>query len=210
MSRRTSARQEIASGSVLRHPVVYTQDGCLQHRNIASGGSKNSLERPERLNAVNLGISAIFARLEETSASTPAGSRRNSAPKVEKGQGGHDPFTIVRSTASLVTIPEHPAARDVLHIKSEEPGDMTYAETLEMWCKESRQKIVQRQREVPPEYEGDLYRRFLGDQRGSGIANVRILQYAQSPSRRSNVHLAPSVKRWTPFHSRQKLHQRCL
>ena len=115
------------------------------------------MERPERLYAVNLGLSAIYARLEESYAE--AGPHTSKSSKNENDI--HTPFTVIRSTASLETIPDHPAARDVLHIKSEdEPDSLTYAEMLEIWSKDSRAKIVQKQREVPEAFEADLYCKF--------------------------------------------------
>lgn len=147
--------------------IVYTQDVCLQHRNIASGGAKSSLERPERLHAVNISLAAIYSRIEEIISADPSRhtttskSKGRKAPRLRAEAAPAAPFTILRSTALLDEIPLHPAARDVLYIKNE-PGDdgerrLTYAETLELWCKESRQKIVQRQREIPEGLEQDLY-----------------------------------------------------
>ena len=150
--------------------IVYTQDACLQHRNIRSGGAKNSLERPERLHAVNVGVAAVYARIEEAIIAKTScrratvKSRTREAPQgEEEGSTPNPPFTIVRSTASLVDIPLHPAARDVLHIKSEESEGrtQTYSETLELWCRESRQKIVSGQRELPEDCELDLYCEYM-------------------------------------------------
>ena len=149
------------SSTKVGRAIAYTQDACLQHRNIAVGGAKRSLERPERLQAVNVGIAAIYARLEEAAASRqPAQKAKTRKTAKSIGEISPTPFAIVRSTKSLVEIPSHPAARDVLHIKTEDDEEraLTYAETLALWCKESRQKIVQRQRELPKELEADLYR----------------------------------------------------
>lgn len=108
------------------------------------------MERPERLHAVNLGLAAIYARLEE--------SRVGEVHSSEAEADHAAPFTIIRSTETLNTIPDHPAARDVLHIKWEdEPGSRTYAESLEDWCKHSRTRIGQKQRELPEQFEQDLY-----------------------------------------------------
>lgn len=130
-----------ASDTPRRRPIIYTQDACLRHRNIATGDNKNTLERPERLYAVNVGVAAIYARLEEARLA------------VEETDA---PLTIVRSTATMESIPEHPAACTVLHIEREDGS--TYAKVLEEWCKQSQKKITRREREVPPEFEHDLYR----------------------------------------------------
>ena len=142
--------------------IAFTQDACLQHRNISSGGPKNSLERPERLQAVNVGLGAIYSRLEEATSTCRTETKtktRRSTKSDSKPSHPIAPFTIVRSTASLGEIPLHPAARDVLHIKTEEDEErvLTYAETLELWCKESRQKIAHGRRELPDHFEADLY-----------------------------------------------------
>lgn len=44
--------------------AVFLQDACLKHRFIRSRDSSNIVERPERLRAVKLGVSAAIARLE--------------------------------------------------------------------------------------------------------------------------------------------------
>ena len=151
------SRAKIISGRA----VAFTQDACLQHRNITAGGAKTSLERPERLQAVNVGFAAIYSRIEEaisTRQATTKGKTRRSV-KSSSREDSAIPFTIVRSTKSLDEIPLHPAARAVLHIKSEDnERKPTYAETLQLWCKESRQKIVQGKREIPDGLEADLYR----------------------------------------------------
>jgi hypothetical protein len=148
------------SESALVRPIIFTQDACLQHRNIKSdaSGRNHCLERPERLHAVNIGIAAAFTRLEEACKMRSSGSKSS---KRSVHTGDDVPFTIVRSTASLASIQDHPAARAVLHIKDEDdPEALSYAESLELWCKESRNKIVRGLREVPPEFDADLYRRY--------------------------------------------------
>lgn len=140
-----------------RQPVLFLQDSCLQHRNIRS--SRTFLERPERLRAVNFGIAATYARLEDAiqnlKASKVSSSRRTAA---SRDTGEVVPLTIIRSTATVDSIMNHPAAHTVLHIKKEEdPNSPTYAEELEKWCFESRQKIVKGERELPAGLEGDLY-----------------------------------------------------
>ncbi|GJE96971.1 arginase/deacetylase [Phanerochaete sordida] len=141
-----SSRVAAQEGFQKRRPIVYTQDACLMHTNIAPGGAKRSLERPERLYAVNAGVAAIYSRLEEAGATASSSST---------DEDDNAPFTIVRSTATIENIPEHPAACTVLHIKSEDGP--TYAQVLEDWSQQSRQMIAHRQRELPPHLEQDLY-----------------------------------------------------
>ena len=133
-----------ASDRPRRRPIIYTQDACLRHRSIATGSNEGILERPQRLYAVNAGVAAIYARLEEA--------------RVAEDETDA-PLTIVRSTATVESIPEHPAACTVLHIKREDSS--TYTEKLEEWCKQSRKKITRCEREVPSEFEPDLYRGHL-------------------------------------------------
>ncbi|EKM52217.1 uncharacterized protein PHACADRAFT_164147 [Phanerochaete carnosa HHB-10118-sp] len=132
-----------------RRAIVYTQDACLTHRNIAIGDDKSRLERPERLYAVNVGVGAIYARLEEA-----AGHSSSRSGRVSEDDD-HGPFTIVRSTETIQDIPERSAACTVLHIKPEDGP--TYAQVLEEWCKQSRQRIMHRERELLYEFEEDLY-----------------------------------------------------
>lgn len=146
-----TARQS-STDPVRRRAIVYTQDGCLTHRNISKGGAKHSLERPERLYAVNAGVAAIYARLEDAASQDASRSGSVDAGSADAAEA---PFTIVRSTARIHSIAEHPAACTVLHIKPEDGP--TYAQVLEEWCKLSRQRITHGERELPPEFEQDLY-----------------------------------------------------
>src|SRR5713226_6672412 len=60
--------------------TIFLQDACLQHKYIRTKDSSHIVERPERLRAVKIGLSAAISRLEEslpvvTSASTTTTTR---------------------------------------------------------------------------------------------------------------------------------------
>lgn len=127
-------------------PLLYVQHACLLHRNVRAKDSKevaNASERPERLHCINVGVATLFSRLEE---------------KIPKSVQSPSPIRIVRSTATVKSIPDHVAARTILHFKTEEDqATPTYAETLRRLCKESRTKS---NTPVQPGLEADLYRRL--------------------------------------------------
>ena len=80
-------------------PAVFLQNACLAHRFMRTKQDRQGnvveqyldhVERPERLRAINIGLSALWARLESSSQ-----RHRSSAISV------NIPFTIVRSSASV-------------------------------------------------------------------------------------------------------------
>ncbi|PPR03751.1 hypothetical protein CVT26_005791 [Gymnopilus dilepis] len=60
--------------------AIFIQNACLQHRYIRSKDKSNIVERPERLRAVNIGLAAAVARLEELFSSADAAK---SSPKIK-------------------------------------------------------------------------------------------------------------------------------
>lgn len=132
-------------------PVVYLQNACLLHRNPrnkVSPEATNASERPERLHFANAGLASLYARLEDEDAST---SSSHEEPLIR----------VIRSNATVESIPDHQAAAAILHVKTEtNSSGSPYAETLKALCDESQAKIRARERELPPEYEEDLYREF--------------------------------------------------
>ena len=60
--------------ATMARTAVFLQKACLQHRYIRSRDNSNIVERPERLRAVNIGLAAAIARLEEHLPSPPPAS----------------------------------------------------------------------------------------------------------------------------------------
>ncbi|KAH9891788.1 Arginase/deacetylase [Cubamyces lactineus] len=151
--------------------AVFLQKACLQHRYIRTRDNSHIVERPERLRAVNVGLAAAVARLEET---TPAASNSTtgaSSSAVSTKQEEEDELTqalgklqiassspqgsvsFVHSDAS-VDLLNHPAIKFV-------HGDIerdVYLETLKLWAKDSQDKVAKGESEIPAGYsQGDLY-----------------------------------------------------
>lgn len=152
---------------------VFIQNACLQHRYIRSKDTSNIFERPERLRAVTIGLSAAIARLEGLSNSTTTpeltttSESSNKEPdtddladvmnklKIDSQLSTHQsPVSIIESQAT-VDILNHPAVKFV-------HGDIerdVYLENLTAWAKESYQKISKGESEIPEGLsQGDLYR----------------------------------------------------
>ncbi|KAL0961225.1 hypothetical protein HGRIS_006192 [Hohenbuehelia grisea] len=143
---------------------VFLQNACFNHRFIRSRDTSNIVERPERLRAVLLGVTAALSRLDEE-------AERNSTYKPDEnkdpesdiiasmnrmilnrdGQGAA--LTIHRSTAS-VDLLNHLAVK---FIHGDIEGD-TYLENLKLWAAQSRDKVENGQSEIPDGLsQGDLY-----------------------------------------------------
>ncbi|KAG2009625.1 histone deacetylase clr3 [Coprinopsis cinerea AmutBmut pab1-1] len=151
---------------------VFLQNACLQHRYIRDQDLSNVVERPERLRAVNIGLAAAIAHLEELleDTATPNGSATAEYStdetdlaaalgkmKLESADGAGG------STSSKIPIVQSQATVDLLNnaavkfIHGDIDGDV-YLGTLKKWAKESTDKIAQGGSEIPEGYsQGDLY-----------------------------------------------------
>ncbi|KAF8962998.1 histone deacetylase complex protein [Flammula alnicola] len=150
----------------LKNSAIFIQNACLQHRYIRSKDMSNIVERPERLRAVSVGLSAAIARLEELfSSRTTAAAKAESDPddlaevmdklKLDSGfpTASRSPVAIVQSQAS-VDILSHPAVK---FVHGDIEGDV-YLESLAKWIKESHDKVTKGESEIPEGYsQGDLY-----------------------------------------------------
>ena len=159
------------------HPTeetaVFLQDICLQHRFIRSRDTSAIVERPERLRAVNIGLAAAIAHLEETLAATkiepvdtlPVASASDdlvaALGRMNLAQGGDplesqsSPVSVIKSTAS-VDMFNHPAVK---FIHGDVDGDV-YLENLRAWARDSHDKILKGESEIPDGLsQGDLYRK---------------------------------------------------
>ncbi|KXN84336.1 Histone deacetylase HOS3 [Leucoagaricus sp. SymC.cos] len=144
--------------------AVFLQDACLQHKYIRSKDKSNVVERPERLRAVNVGISGAIARLE--SIQVDKLNRQGTTDgdvgelvdvlgkmRISTGDTASSVVQIVKSQAS-VDILNNPAVKFV-------HGDIErdlYLENLKKWARNSWEEILQGHSEIPQGLaQGDLY-----------------------------------------------------
>ena len=123
---------------ILPPPKVFLQDTCSKHKYIRSRDLSGVYERPERLQAAYMVISAAYSRLE--TAYSP------SSPRL--------PFEIIKSSASIKF--DHLA---VSYIHGQDNG--AYLHNLSRWAEESKDRIAKGMLEIPDslkELEDDLYR----------------------------------------------------
>ena len=150
---------------------IFIQNACLQHRYIRTKDLSTIVERPERLRAVNIGLSAAIARLEELFLTEINVTSRSHLVKDEadnpndliedmskltlsqKSLSAPSPVTITNSQAT-VDLLNHPAVK-FIH------GDIdrdVYLENLRKWASESIDKIKKGESEIPDNFlQGDLY-----------------------------------------------------
>ena len=127
---------------ILPPPRIYLQETCAKHQFIRSRDFSGIYERPERLRAAYLGVSAAYARLESAfSRTSPIASRQ--------------PFEIIKSAASVDF--DHLAVKYV-----HATDDGTYLDNLSRWARESKARIARGESELPDtlkDLEDDLYRK---------------------------------------------------
>ena len=145
--------------------AIFLQDACYLHRYIRSSDLSTIVERPERLRAVKLGISAAIARLEEAShlstniqqSDSLAAAGDDLAAALEKldllTERKVDVVDIIRSNA-VVDLLNHEAVK---FVHGDIEGDV-YLEKLVTLAKDSGDKIANGESEIPSGLsQGDLY-----------------------------------------------------
>ena len=154
----------------LRSSSIFLQNACLQHRYIRSKDLSSIVERPERLRAVNIGLSAAIARIEELFASLNTERSLTAEPDTDDLAAVMDKLKLDSSSPSTTSTPvlivnsqassnilSHPAVK---FVHGDIDGDV-YLENLSKWIKESHDKISEGGSEIPEGYsQGDLYREF--------------------------------------------------
>ncbi|KIL66821.1 hypothetical protein M378DRAFT_160323 [Amanita muscaria Koide BX008] len=165
---------------------VFIQDACYLHQFIRSRATSHIVERPERLRAVMIGVSASIARLEEAlTPSTPSISPTLSASILSGGTTseqastetedieaamGRMALTQQQQTPTVDINPNIPATIvhsqaivDLLNhpavkfIHGDVDGDV-YIQNLIRWAQESADKVEKGESEIPPGLsQGDLY-----------------------------------------------------
>ncbi|KAK7048838.1 histone deacetylase HOS3 [Favolaschia claudopus] len=151
----TSDTSATTSGTSPLKPAIFLQDACFQHRYIRSRDLSAIVERPERLRAVTIGISAAISRLEGVpNQPKPELDPDDLASQLARLNIQPDiPVTIIQSSASI-DILSHPAVK---YVHGDVDGDV-YLENLVRWIKESKEKVEKEESEIPSNLsQGDLY-----------------------------------------------------
>lgn len=159
----------------IKETAIFVQDACLQHRFIRSRDTSAIVERPERLRAVNIGLAAAMAHLEISDNATKGELNENTtssaesaaddlvaalgrinlaAPVADPLETQSIPVSVVKSLAT-VDMFSHPAVK---FIHGDIDGDV-YLENLKTWARDSHDKILKGESEIPEGLaQGDLYR----------------------------------------------------
>lgn len=172
----------------LKQSAIFLQKACIQHRYIRNQDLSNVVERPERLRAVNIGLAAAVAHLEELLNLSSSGARDE--PKATL-----DPNDLAAALGQLnltssaqassrsdaepgrfsVPIIQSDARVDILRnqavkfIHGDIDGDV-YLETLSKWVRESLERITRGESEIPEGYsQGDLYCESSSDSYNSAL-----------------------------------------
>ncbi|KAF5317544.1 hypothetical protein D9619_013147 [Psilocybe cf. subviscida] len=163
----------------LKNTAIFLQNACLHHRFIRSKASSDIVERPERLRAINIGLSAAIARLEPVFQPLPVGAAPSTSAVGSSAAGINDlaevmnklridatptagaghvtpsrsPVTIVQSDAQIDML-AHPAVK---FVHGDIDGDV-YLENLSKWIRESQDNVSKGGSEIPEGLsQGDLY-----------------------------------------------------
>jgi histone deacetylase HOS3 len=98
-----------------RRTGIFLQDACFLHRFIRSRINTNIVERPERLRAVMVGLSAAVARLEEAllgsnlNLAVTGASRGTAPPEADVAKAGSDAGTdALEAALDRMTITQPP------------------------------------------------------------------------------------------------------
>jgi histone deacetylase HOS3 len=176
----SAARASVSTTpELLKHTAIFLQNACLHHRFIRSKATSDIVERPERLRAINVGLSAAIARLEPLFQPLPGGDVPNTSA-IGSSTGINDladvmnklhldatPTTGADPTRSPVTIVQSDAMIDMLanpavkFVHGDIDGDV-YLENLSKWIRESQDKVANGGSEIPEGLsQGDLYCEFV-------------------------------------------------
>lgn len=139
---------------------IFLQDACYQHRFIRSPDLSAIVERPERLRALKIGLSAAIARLEDLISPSTTQSAKvddDELTSALNNLGLQDKETnvvyLIKSTKTIDLLNNE--AVKFIH------GDINrdiYLENLIEWAKESLKKIEKGESEIPSNLsQGDLY-----------------------------------------------------
>lgn len=139
-------------------PRIYLQEACLKHRYIRGRDTTDVYERPERIRAINIGLGALYARLEEANGFYPSQSENSRIPAnaSASSSAAPGPLTLVRSAAKLDM--RNDKAALAIHSGTEEDGKKwALVDDIEEWCAKSISEIQRNGSEIPEGFEQDLY-----------------------------------------------------
>lgn len=141
--------------------AIFLQDACYLHRFVRSADLSAIVERPERLRAVKLGVSAAIALLEEASHMPAKPTASASGDDLAAAMEKLDLLTDAR--VEVVDIINSGAAVDILNhaavkfVHGDIEGDV-YLEKLVALSRDSADKISSGESEIPSDLsQGDLY-----------------------------------------------------
>lgn len=172
--------------------AIFLQDACYQHRYIRSRDTSAIVERPERLRAVALGLSAAMARIQDsrpqdrknildtTNIANSDVETDDLAAALDRMKLAVDPSSPIRivKTSASVNLLDNPAVK---FVHGDIDGDV-YLENLKEWAKTSRDKISGGGSEIPEGLpQGDLYRKLIVP--SSSLTCLRLILYGYSLSR---------------------------
>jgi histone deacetylase HOS3 len=148
----------------LKKSAIFLQNACLQHRYIRSQDLSNIVERPERLRAVNIGLAAAISHLEDLLPDASGNNNTTTPPDPNDLAAALNKMTLESESKSLkIPVIQSEAKVDILQnpavkfIHGDIDGDV-YLETLQEWVKQSLDKIIEGESEIPEGYsQGDLY-----------------------------------------------------
>ena len=143
---------------------IFIQDACYQHRFIRSNDLSSIVERPERMRAVKIGLSAAISRLEEAVLSNRSNSTHDKPAPDSDIIDAFQSLDITQETRpNVVQIVNSNSSINILNNKAVKfvHGDIegdVYLENLTKWVKESSEKIKVGESEIPSHLsQGDLY-----------------------------------------------------
>ena len=153
-------------------PQVFLQERCYGHRYIRSRDLSAIVERPERLRAIALGLSAAIARLEDEATALASngqptinsfssdGDQLTRALSQLEISGGSPtlPCAIIHSNAH-VDLLSHPATLFVHANPQYQAGSPSmYLPALKDWATRSEDNVAKGESEIPTNLpQGDLY-----------------------------------------------------
>lgn len=133
----------------LHETAIYLQAACLKHKYTRSRKVSAIYERPERMRAVALGLSAALARLSE-----PQAHDGSQDPPTTNETRQRPQVSVVHSTSSCSLV-NHPAIR---YIHAKDLEDSSYLQNLASWCANSKAKHAIGESEIPAHMDqNDMY-----------------------------------------------------
>jgi len=149
--------------------TIFLNDVCFQHKYIRSKDKSNIVERPERLRAVNVGISCAIARLESIQPDSSPNKEQVNDSDVRHLVKSLETMKIspVNACTGVVQIIKSQATVDILNNASVKfvHGDINgdaYLQKLKDWAANSWDAISLNSSEIPEGLpQGDLYRPCL-------------------------------------------------